>query len=199
MSVRRFLSIFLVSLFAVSCLGAAVCTRPSAGAWAGGAFCMPTADYLKQYPGDEDAAMPPVRTSFSFGADANLLNIASGRFSAGLGVSFVSTGRSMAFGQSSLKPYRGLGFLLEFDCDFTSLFTAGLKLRYLGCTFNGSASRFICAEAELVPSLRIFSAGPTDGFVSLPVALSYRTDAITVRTSLALTLRFDSSRMRRPE
>ena len=199
MSVRRFLFTLLMGLLSVSCLGASVCTRPSAGLWAGGAFCIPTADYLKQYPGDEDAAMPPVRTSFSFGADADLLNIASGRFSAGLGVSFVSTGRSIAFGQNYLKPYIGLGFLLEFDYDFTSLFTAGLKLRYLSCTFNGSASKFICIETELVPSLRIFSTGPTDGFVSAPVTLSYRSDAVTVRTSLALTLRFDSAGMRRPE
>lgn len=189
----------LIALLSVSCLGAAVCTRPSYGVWAGGAFCIPTADYLKQYPGNEDAAMPPVRTSSSFGADADLLNLAIGKFSAGLGVSFVSTGRSIAFGQSYLKPYIGLGFLLDFDYDFTSLFTAGLKLRYLSCTFNGSASNFICIETELVPSLWVFSAGPTDGFVSAPVTLSYRSDAVTVRTSLAFTLRFDSSEMRRPE
>ncbi|MBQ6671936.1 MAG: hypothetical protein IJM73_01780, partial [Spirochaetales bacterium] len=87
-----------MALLSVSCLGASVCTRPSAGLWAGGAFCIPTANYLKQYPGDEDAAMPPVRTSFSFGADAAVLDLSVSRFSFGAGFSFAFTGRSVAYG-----------------------------------------------------------------------------------------------------
>ncbi|MBR6347525.1 MAG: hypothetical protein IKR80_01085, partial [Spirochaetales bacterium] len=179
MSVRRFLFTLLMALLSVSCLGASVCTRPSAGLWAGGAFCIPTADYLKQYPGDEDAAMPPVRTSLSFGADAAVLDLSVSRFSFGAGFSFAFTCRSVAYGQSVLREYYGLGPLLNLGYDITDSFSMCLKFRYLRCFFSGSRSSFICAEAEAVPMFRIFSAKSADGFLCTPVTVSYKSDTVT--------------------
>ncbi|MBR6348275.1 MAG: hypothetical protein IKR80_04925, partial [Spirochaetales bacterium] len=149
--------------------------------------------------GDEDVAMPPVRTSFSGGVDASLLDLSVSRFSLGAGLSYVFTSRSIAYGQSVLRAYHGLGPILNLCYDITDSFSMCIKLRYLRCFFFGSKSSFICAEAEAVPMFRVFSFGVSDGFLCIPMTVSYKSDAVTIRASVSLTIRFDSTRLRRSE
>ena len=196
---RRILFSIIGLLLCVSAAFAGVATRPSVSLTAGGAFCIPTADYLKEYPGDSGADMPPVRTSFSLGADAALLDLSVSRFSFGAGLSYVYTSRSLAYGQSVLRAYSGFGPLVSFGYDISDSFSLGLKLRYMRCFFSGSRSSFICAEAEAVPMFRVFEAKAFDGFLCAPVTVSYKTDAVTVRASVSFTLRLDSSRFGRSE
>ena len=73
---KRIVCIISVLVFAAFGLWASFATRPSVSAWFGAVFCHPTADYLKEYPGDPSAETPPFRTSQSFGFDLDVLNVA---------------------------------------------------------------------------------------------------------------------------
>ena len=192
---RRILFSIIGLLLCVPAVFAGVSTKPGISVSAGGAFCIPTAGYLQEYPGDSGADMPPVRTSFSLGTDAVLLDLSVSRVSFGAGLSYVYTSRSLAYGRSVLRAYSGFGPLVSLGYDFSGSFSLGLKLRYMRCCFSGSRSSFICAEAEAVPMFRVFSGRASDGFLCVPVTVSYKSDAVTVRTGVSFTLRFDSSRM----
>ena len=192
-------------LIVVCCaLCASIATRPSVSAWFGAVFCHPTADYLKEYPGDPSVKTPSFRTSRSFGFDFELLNLTcvldSDKNSAiqlGVGLTYLSVSESLPFGRSVLKPYNSFGVLFDLNWRINSRFDMGFRYRFLPCRFTGTQARFTAMDFELVPALRLFSVSSMDTYLAVPVTVSWKADAISVRTSLALTLSWDSRRMRR--
>ena len=195
---KRIVCIISILMFAVSCLWASFATRPSASAWFGAVFCRPTADYLKEYPGNPEAETPPFRTSQSFGFDLDLLNVAfvfnegESAIQLGVGLTYLNVSESLRYGLSILKPYCGVGFLADANWRMNNRLDLGFRYRFLTCRFTGTETRFLVQEFELVPAFRFASIKAVDFFVSMPVTASWKADSISIRTSVALTFSLDS-------
>ena len=193
---------FLVLVFAVAGIYASFATRPSVSASFGAVFCHPTADYLKEYPGDPSVDIPAFRTSRSFGFDLDLLNLSFGfggdpdrAIQFGIGLTYVNVSESLPFGLSVLKPYHGLGVLANVNWRINRYFDLGFRYRFLPCRFTKSETRFLVQDFELVPAYRMISFKALDIFVSMPLTASWKADAVSFRTSVALILSMDSGRM----
>ena len=200
---KKTVCIITILVLAVAGVFASFATRPSASVWFGAVFCHPTADYLKEYPGDPTVETPPIRTSQAFGFDLEMLNLAfvldeesESAIQVGVGLSYLNVSKSLPFGSSILKPYRSLGFLVDIDWKINSRFDLGFRYRFLPCRFTKTQTRFLAMDFELVPAFRIISASAMDISVAMPVTVSWKADAVSLRTSLALSLAFDSRRMR---
>ena len=109
---KRVVCSFLILIMACCAAFASIATRPSVSAWFGAVFCYPTADYLKEYPGDPSVKTPPLRTSMSYGFDFEVLNLSciidsekNSAIQLGVGLTYLSVSESLPFGQSVLKPY----------------------------------------------------------------------------------------------
>ena len=198
---KRIVCIITILAFAVAGLWASIATRPSASVWFGAVFCHPTADYLKQYPGDPDAETPSFRTSQSFGFDLDVLSFAfvfnetDSAIQLGVGLTYLNVSESLQYGLSILKPYHGVGFLADVNWRMNSRLDVGFRYRYLTCRFTGTETRFLVQEFELVPAFRFASIKAMDFFVSLPLTASWKADAISIRTSVALTFSLDSQKV----
>lgn len=199
---KRVVCFLLILITAFSCTFASIATRPSVSAWYGAVFCHPTADYLKEYPGDPSVKTPPFRTSQSFGFDFEVLNLAfvfdertDSAIQLGVGLSYLNVSKSLPFGLSVLKPYASIGFVVDLNWRINSAFDIGFRYRFLPCRFTKTQTRFIAMDFELVPAIRVFSASAMDFYAALPVTASWKADAVSMRTSLALTLSWDSKRM----
>lgn len=200
---KKTVCIITILVLAVAGVFASFATRPSVSVWFGAVFCHPTADYLKEYPGDPTVETPPIRTSQAFGFDLEMLNLAfvldeesESAIQVGVGLSYLNVSKSLPFGSSILKPYRSLGFLVDIDWKINSRFDLGFRYRFLPCRFTKTQTRFLAMDFELVPAFRIISASAMDISVAMPVTVSWKADAVSLRTSLALSLAFDSRRMR---
>ena len=199
---KNIVCVFLILMFAIAGASASVVTRPSVSANIGAAFCHPTADYLKEYPGDPSVETPAFRTSMSFGFDFDLLNISyvfdgqqDSAIQFGFGMAYLNVSQSLAYGLSVLKPYHGLGMLADINWRINRNLDLGFRYRFLICKFSGSETRFLVQDFELVPAYRIVSAQALDVYVAVPVTASWKADAVTFRTSVSLTLSLDSKRM----
>ncbi len=187
----RIATLIIILLVSTSSVWATVSSRPFLQLNVGGVLCHPTADYLNTYPGDSSVEMPTFRTSFSFGLDAQLVDIKVNSLEFGLGFSYVNVSRSLAYGVSRLKAYNGFGVLLSVGYNITDSFSLSLSGRYMGCRITKSGSRFAAVEAELTPSLTVVSNGSFNMAVCTPLTLSYKADAISLRGSIALRLMLD--------
>ena len=196
--------VLTILVLSVAGLWASFVTRPSASAYFGAVFCHPTADYLKEYPGDPSAETPPFRTSQSFGFDLDVLNLAfvfegekDSSVQIGLGLTYLNVTKSLPYGLSILKPYYGVGFLADIGWRIGGRLDLGFRYRYLTCRFTDTETRFLVQEFELVPAFRFASVKALDFFVSMPLTLSWKADAVSLRTSVALTFSVDSGRIAR--
>ena len=198
---KKIVCILTILIIAVAGLWASFATRPSVSAWFGAVFCHPTADYLKEYPGDPSAETPPFRTSRSFGFDLDVLNVAfvfnekDSAIQLGVGLTYLGVSESLQYGLSILKPYSGVGFLADVNWRMNKRLDLGFRYRFLTCRFSGTETRFLVQEFELVPAFRFASIKAVDFFVSMPVTASWKADSISIRTSVALTFSLDSQRV----
>ena len=199
---KKIVCLFMILVVAAFGLCASIATRPSVSAWFGAVFCHPTADYLKEYPGDPSAETPPFRTSRSFGFDVDVLNIAfvfdeenDSSIQIGAGLTYLNVSQSLQYGLSVLKPYLGIGFLTDVNWRMNERLELGFRYRFLTCRFTGSETRFLVQEFELVPAFRFASVSAVDFFVSMPVTASWKADSISIRTSVALTFSLDSQKV----
>lgn len=198
---KKIVCIITILVIAVGGVFASVATRPSVSAWFGAVFCHPTADYLKEYPGDSSVETPFFRTSQTFGFDFEMLNLAvvldgesGSAIQMGVGLTYLNVSKSLPFGSSILKPYSSLGFLVDINWRINSRLDLGFRYRFLPCRFTGTQTRFLAMDFELVPAFRVLSVSAADIFISIPVTASLKADAVSIRTSLALCLSFDSWR-----
>jgi len=196
--------ISMLLLFSMAGAFASVATRPYMTAWFGGVFCHPTAEYLKEYPGDSSVETPEFRTSYSFGFDFNIVDISiildktrNNSINLDFGLSTMKISESIPFGISILKPYNCFGFLVGVGYSFNSDWSVDLRYRYLTCHYTDSKARFLAHEFELAPSFRIASADILNIRVSLPVDLLVKADAVSIRASIAMTLQIDSTKLKR--
>ena len=199
--------VLISSLLLFLCMAgafASVATRPSVSAWFGGVFCHPTAEYLREYPGDPSVETPEFRTSYSFGFDFNMANLSivfdrsrNNALSLDFGLSTFNVSESLPFGISILKPYTCFGFVVGVGYSFNSTWSVDMRYRYLVCRYTNSKARFLAHEIELAPSMGIASAGALNLRVGLPVDVLIKADAISLRASVALTVQIDSTRLDR--
>ena len=189
---HKILAVSMVLLFAIGSAAAKVSTRPFVSATLCGVLCHATADYLNEYPGDPSVEMPFFRTSFMFGFDAVPLDLKIGSVDVGFGISYVDVSTSIAFGTSVLKPYNGVGLVSTVRYDINGLFSIAVSGRYLFCVFTGSESRFNAVEAEVLPVFKVLGRYASMS-VGVPLAFSYKVDAISFRSGVTLVLALDSA------
>lgn len=193
--------IFAVLLCGTFCAFCSIATRPSVSVWTGFVFCHPTADYLKKYPGDPSIEMPKLRTLFSAGFDAEIIDftyvidrVRGTSVSAGIGLSFLDVSESLPFGISVLKPYSGLGYLVRLNYKMGDVFSMGLRFRRFDCAFTGTKTHFIVNEFECVPRIKLYAYRGFDVFADAPLTVSVKADAVSLRLSASLTVCIDSGR-----
>ncbi len=163
-------------------------------------LCHPTAEYLENYPGDETIGTPFFRTSSYFSIDAQLLEAAvsfnnGDALVFGGGFSAVSVSQSRPWGRSVLKPYYGLGLSFDMAYRFSCGFSLAARYRYLFCTFTGSLAGFIAQVIELVPAYTITAPLAMDIAVTLPLTVSLKADAVSLRAGIGMRIALDSKRM----
>lgn len=204
-SIKRVVSslalILLVASFAVAAntkgAGIWVDYRPGLSGSFGGAFTVPTKEYLSQYPGDPEAKMPSVRTSYGYGFDLRLLDICIGSgvqggvVDLGAGVSFTGIGRSLPYGASILKAYSGVGAFLSLNASFDGFEVATAAKLYI-CRFNETRSSFLAGEIEVSPSIPIVTGRFARLSVALPASILFKTDAVVLRLSCGVRLDYST-------
>lgn len=201
---KRLLSLVILLLVVGQIGFAAVATRPSWSVGLGGSFCYPTADYLKQYPGNPEVKMPSFRTSRLLTMDLEFINIAytfgknnESAIRLGFGISYINVSKSFSYGISVLKPYNGVGFLADMGWRINSHFDVGVRYRLFQCFFSGSSARFIAHEVEFSPSYIFANLKAVEFSVGLPVAVLWKADSISVNASVALSVNIDSLGIKR--
>ena len=172
-------------------LHAFVDIRPSFSFYGGGAFCIPTSSYLEEYPASKEVKMPTFRTSGSFGLDLKALEFnagdENGSFSIGAGLSYINISKSISYGASQLRPYSGFGIFLEFGI-LSDPFSLTLLLRHLYCQFPTVKQAFVVYDIETLQSFRLVSFGACNLYIIVPITLSVKSDATTVRLSCGLKI-----------
>lgn len=168
-------------------------SRPGVIASFGGAFTIPTEDYLSQYPGDPSVKMPPVRTSYGYTVDLKVIdigldsNVDSRGVHIGLGVSFVGVGRSLAFGSSVLKAYHGVGAFLVWNASFDS-FDLSTAAKLFICEFRETKVSFIAGELEITPNIPLVTSKSARLSLATPIGLFIKADSLVLRLSCGLRL-----------
>ena len=199
--------VILTLILLFICMGSAFASfsfHPYVSGWFGVSLCHPTAEYLQKSAGDGQNGTPFLRTSSSFGFDAQLLEAmitfdGGNAISFGAGFSYLNMSESLPYGNSILKPYSGYGFSFDAGYHFNRSFDLNLKYRYLYCKFTGTFSNLIVQDIELAPSYAVVSPWALDMCVSLPLTLSFKTDSLSFRAGLSVMIALDSNRIGRAE
>ncbi len=178
---------------------ASVTTRSDISMGLGVVLCHPTADYLKEYPGDPNVEMPEFRTSLALGLDINVVNLSitlsqriGNSLNLGLGLSSISIGESIPFGISVLRPYSGIGMVASLGYSFNPRMSLDLRYRYLLSRYTGTKTKFLCHEMEVSPSVAISTGRIFNLRLSLPLTASVKADAVSFRASVALSVQMNS-------
>lgn len=200
MSCKRFFTCITLLLFLSFCAVASsvfVDSRPSLNVAFGGAFTIPTASYLKEYPGQSSVEMPPVRTSYGYNFDLRLLSIGLGNedssrmVNLGAGVSFTGISRSLAFGSSVLKAYNGAGVFFSLGTAFGTKVNIDLATKFFVFNLKGTSNSFFAGEIETIPSFEIAHSKTYKLALAIPVSILFKADSLVFRLSCAL--KFDYS------
>ena len=201
---KRFLFLLVLLALATQLAFAAIATRPSISIGYGASLCHPTADYLQKYPGNSEVEMPYFRTSGAFSLDLEVLNIAyifgeqnKQAVQLGLGFSYLNVSRSLAFGSSVLKPYNGLGLLVDFDWRLDHRWDLCFRYRFFSCQFSKSTAHFVAHQFEIAPYYRFADFEAVGFSVGMPVALLWKADSLSLQVSVAISMSLDSLKMRR--
>ena len=196
---------FFLALYCVTATSLFIDSRPSINGGFGGAFTIPTADYLSQYPGNSTVEMPPVRTSYSYNVDIKILDISFGfddsfsqAVSLGLGFSFIDVSRSLAFGSSVLNSYYGFGVFIKGNAIFGHL-ELGIATKLFKCKFANTKNAFLAGEVELYPSFEVARFSSLRLSIALPVSVLFKTDALVLRVSCGLSLDYSMRGFNRGE
>lgn len=195
---RKALSMIAILFVFVAILPAKVAFRPEVDLTFGGAFCYPTADYLKQYPGDSSISNPPIRTSWYWAVDFNPAGLyvevsEDSGIGIAVGVSYLDVSPSLAYGISIIKPYDGFGFDVHAYYQLSGLMTLGAKYRYMNCRYTKSRNHFLSQDVELVPSFHM-AGNECRISVSCPVTASFKADAVTLRVGIGCAIAMDVRR-----
>jgi hypothetical protein len=200
---KRFLAVLALIVIAVQLGFAAVATRPSLSVRLGGSFCHPTADYLKEYPGNPNIEMPKFRTSRLLSLDLEFLNLAftlgpdkESAIQVGFGVSYLNVSKSIAYGRSILKPYNGFGAMANLTWRINRSFDLSFRYRFFQCFFSESSARFIAHEFELSPYYRFADLDSVKLFVGTPVSLFWKADSVSVNAAVCFLVSVDSLKIR---
>ena len=113
----------------------------------------------------------------------------------GGGFSFVNVSQSEPWGRSILKPYYGLGVTFDIAYRFSDRFALDVKYRWLYCSFTGSAASFIAQDLELAPAYTVVAPWALDMAITLPVTVSFKADAVSIRAGVGFQIALDSRRM----
>ncbi|MBQ5365278.1 MAG: hypothetical protein IIU49_04320 [Spirochaetales bacterium] len=199
---RHIRPVLIVILLLICCTGAFASfgMRPYVSGWFGASLCHGTAQYMQKYPGDDSTGTPFFRTSYDFGFDAQLLEAVvsvgnEGAITFGAGASYLNVSQSLAYGRSILKPYSGLGLCADLGYRFNAKFDINLKYRYLYCSYTGTSASFIVQDFEIVPGYAVASQSAMDICVSLPLTISYKADAVSIRAGISVIIALDSRRV----
>ncbi len=200
MSCKRFFTCIALLLFVGFCSVASpvfLDSRPGVNISFGGAFTIPTANYLKEYPGQSSVQMPPVRTSYGYNVDVRILSIGFGNanysrmVTLGAGLSFTGISSSLAFGSSVLKPYSGVGMFFSVGAAFGERVNLDLATKFFVLHFNDTNNSFFAGEIETSPSFEIARFKQSKLALAIPVSILFKADSIVLRLSCAL--KFDYS------
>lgn len=202
--ILKVLTLLLVTaVVAVQSGFAAVATRPSLSVRLGASFCHPTADYLKEYPGNPNVEMPSFRTSRLLSLDLDFLNISftlgednGSAIQIGFGVSYLNVSRSIAYGISTLKPYNGFGAMGNLTWRINESFDLSFRYKFYQCFFTGSSARFVAHEFELSPYYRFADLDSLKLFVGTPVSLFWKADSLSINAAVCFLVSVDSLKIR---
>lgn len=180
-------------------LGAKVLSQPDIDVQAGPLFCFPTAEYLKEYPGDPSIQTPPVRTSAYLCIDIDPFQFgycneaSSWSIGASLGFSYLRVSPSVAYGFSVLKGYEGFGVNLSVQASLKR-FSLDAAYRMLACHYVPNFNRFLVQEVELRPAYTILE-GLFSMQVFTPIALSIKADALSLRFGCGLSFSLNAAEL----
>jgi len=183
-----------LTLYCIAATSLFVDSRPGINGGFGGAFTLPTADYLCEYPGNSTVEMPPSRTSYGYNVDIKILDFTfssdtsfSQATSLGLGLSFMGVSRSLAFGSSVLNAYHGVGVFIKGNVTIGRI-EMGIATKLFKCEFMDTKNAFIAGEIEIAPSFKIATFSSMRLSLALPVSMLFKTDAFVLRVSCAVSL-----------
>lgn len=165
---------------------ASVSYTPAIQIYAGGAFCCPTADYLKYSQGKK---LPALRTSFNAGTDLLPLNFCSGQFEFGAGFSVLYVSNSLVAGIQYLRQYLAYGPAINFAFNW-NVFGLALKGRLLWARFVPLKDKFAAGEAEIMPFWKVTGDNSFRVKIILPLTVQFKKDAVTFRVSAGVDLSF---------
>lgn len=194
---KKLLVTVLLVIVISSAVFAEITYSPSVYGTVGGAFCHPTANYLKSSQGKE---LPKMRTSWYAGFDAMLLDVVfDNNWEVGGGFAMQWTSQSLAAGTHVLQPYLGMGLAIQTQNHLKENFYLGLKTRLLFCKFRPYDYKFDTLDLEVLPVLKSLEEKNFEIDMVTPITFSFKSDAITTRAGIGFCIKYNIKFNEEPE